>query len=180
MLVTICVQSICIILLLQHKYSAPLQHWRNWCQPPLTTARRLSIANGDAPVLTPMVALLLRRLLTSFPPSHPCPTNVPSSPSIPSSQYQSSQGIKSSFSYLTQYRYQYDLSDTTKSIRFSRYNPSSVSSEGDPPTIPSLIRKTHPQLPQMLIFHHPQRTLPPDTCSLPLLLNLLLTSLIHI
>ena len=180
MLVLKKMQSICIILILQHKYSAPLQHWRNWCQPPLPTARRLSIANGDAPVPVTMVALPLRRLLTSFPPSHPCPTNVPSSPSIPSSQYQTSQGIKPSFSYLTQDRYWYNTADTTKSMRLSWYDPAIVSSEGNPPKRPSLIRKTHPQLPHMLILYHTQRTLPPYTCFLPLLLHLLLPSLLHV
>ena len=53
MLALICVQSICIILMLWHKYSAPLQHRRNWCQPPLPTARRPSRSNSGSPVLTP-------------------------------------------------------------------------------------------------------------------------------
>ena len=51
MLVPICVQPICIILLLWHNYYVPLQQWRNWCQPPLPTVRRSSNSNGDAPVL---------------------------------------------------------------------------------------------------------------------------------
>ena len=52
-LVPICVQYIFIILLLRHKYSAPLQHRSNWCQPPLPTARRPSRANGGAPIPAP-------------------------------------------------------------------------------------------------------------------------------
>ena len=65
-------------------------------------------------------------------------------------------------------------------IQSIQYDQSSVSSEGNPPTRPILIRNNHPQLPQVLIFHPPQRPLPPDICSLPLLLHLLLPSLLHI
>ena len=89
--------------------------------------------------------------------------------------------------------------DTIQPVRSRQYDPDdpvSVSSEGNPPTRPSLIRKTHPQLPQLpqhpdiiphlllmpphLIFHPPQRYLPPEIFSLPLLLHLLLTSLLRI
>ena len=47
------VRYICIILLLRHKYSAPLQHQRNWCQPPLPTTCHPSRANGGTAVLVP-------------------------------------------------------------------------------------------------------------------------------
>ena len=86
LLVPFFVQSICIILMLQHKYPAPLQHWRNWCQPPLPIARRplksqswcsRSGNNGGAPVLAPA------NTGSSIPPR---PINVPSSPSVPSIQ----------------------------------------------------------------------------------------------
>ena len=53
----ICVHSICIILLLRHKYSNSLQHWRNWFQTPIPIDCLPSIANGGAPVPAPMVAL---------------------------------------------------------------------------------------------------------------------------
>ena len=72
MLVLIRVHSICIILLLWHKYSASLQPRHNWCQPPLPIARRPSRANDCAPVPAPSVALLFRRVLTSV-----CPTPMP-------------------------------------------------------------------------------------------------------
>ena len=75
MLVLICVQSICIIFLIWHKYSASLQHQCNWCQPPLPTTRRPSRANGVTPVPAPMAALPFRCLLTSV-----CPTPVPPTP----------------------------------------------------------------------------------------------------
>ena len=55
-------------LLLKHRYSAPLQNQRNWCQPPLPTARRPSRANGGAPVPAPA------NIGPSIPPpSHPRP-----------------------------------------------------------------------------------------------------------
>ena len=62
-LVQIYVQPICIILLILHHYSAPLQRRRNWCQPPLPAARRPSGANGGAPVPKP----------ANFSPSIPPP-----------------------------------------------------------------------------------------------------------
>ena len=68
-LVPICAHSICIILPHRHKYSASLQPRRNLCQPPLRIARRPSRANGGAPFPAPMVALPLRRLLTSVRPT---------------------------------------------------------------------------------------------------------------
>ena len=89
MLVPIRVHSICIILLLGHKYSVSLQHRRNWCQPPLPIARRPSRANGSAPIPVPMVALLFRQVLTSVRPTTvpifkyivywilPCPKTLP-------------------------------------------------------------------------------------------------------
>ena len=51
MLVMICVQPICIFLLLWKKYSVPLQHRRNWCQTLHPTARRPSRVNGGTPIL---------------------------------------------------------------------------------------------------------------------------------
>ena len=71
----ICGKSICIILLLRQKYSAPLYNQRNWCQPPLPTARRPSRSNGGTPVPAPMVALPFRRLLTSVRPT-PAPPRL--------------------------------------------------------------------------------------------------------
>ena len=85
MLVPICVHFICIILPLQHKYSASLQHRRNWCQTSLPIARRLSRANGGAPVPAPMVALRFRRVLTSVRPTPIPPTPHPVHPSHPAS-----------------------------------------------------------------------------------------------
>ena len=94
MLILICVQSICIILLLWHKYSAPLQHQLNWCQPPIPVACRPSRANVGAPVLAARPQLLIRlhypvpmgstRLITpvkTAPPSHIW-TNTPSTVSL--------------------------------------------------------------------------------------------------
>ena len=83
-LVLICLHPICIILLLRHKYSAPLQHRRNWCQPPLPTACRPSRANGGDPVPAPMVDLPFQRLLTLVHPTHVPPTSHPIHPSHPS------------------------------------------------------------------------------------------------
>ena len=84
------------------------------------------------------------------------------------------QPIRSSQYYLA------NTIQTIQTIRSIRYDQSSVSSEGNPPTRPSLIRKTHPHLPQLLIFHPPHRPLLPDMCSLPLLFHLLITSLLKI
>ena len=70
--------SICIILLLQQKYSASLQHRHNWCQLPLHIARSPSRANCGALVPTPMVALPFRQVLTSvyLTPAPPTPHPV--------------------------------------------------------------------------------------------------------
>ena len=73
--VRICVHSICIALLLRHKYSASLQHRQNWCHLLLRIVRRPSRANGGAPVTAPMVALPFRRVLTFVRPN-PVPTTL--------------------------------------------------------------------------------------------------------
>ena len=70
--VRICVQSLCIILLLRHKHSASLQNRHNWCQLRLHIAHCPSRTNGGALVLAPMVALPFWRVLTFV-----CPTPVP-------------------------------------------------------------------------------------------------------
>ena len=72
--VRICVHYICIILILRQEYSASLQHQENWCQLPLCIPRLPSRANCGATV--PAGA--------NVRSSHPRPTNVPSSPSLPS------------------------------------------------------------------------------------------------
>ena len=67
--------SICIVLLPRNKYSASLQHRRNWFHLPLHIARCPSRANGGAPVPAPMAALPFRRVTTFV-----CPTPVPPMP----------------------------------------------------------------------------------------------------
>ena len=179
LLVLIFLQSICIIFLLQQKYSAPLQLQGNWCQPPLTTARHPSRDNGGAPVPEPSnVGLTIpppshQRTIQSIHPIQPVanqPGNKiqflienPRLMLIRSSQYDTANTIQ-----------------TIQSIQSSLYDPSSVSSEGKTPTRPSLIRKTHLQLPQLLVFHPPQRSLPPDIFSLPHPLHIMLPSLLRI
>ena len=83
-LVPICLQYICIILLLWHKYSAPLAAPKQLATdtdthrpPPLKSQwwRSCSGADGGAPVPLP----------ANVRPSNPRPTNVPSIPSVPSS-----------------------------------------------------------------------------------------------
>ena len=69
---------------------------------------------------------------------------------------------------------------TIQPIRSNQKDPASFSSEGNPQTRPSLIINTHPQLPQLIIFHPPQRPLPPDIFYIPLLLHLLMTYLLRI
>ena len=86
--VRICVHSICIILLLQHKYSASLQNQDNWCQLLLCIERRPSRTNGGPPVPAPMVALPFRRVLTFV-----CPTPVPPTPHPVHPYYPSYVGI---------------------------------------------------------------------------------------
>ena len=179
MLYPIFVQPICIIFLLWHKYSAPLQYRCNWCQPPLPTTCRLSRANGGA--LVPAPANVGPYIP---PPYHPRPfwSIRPIQP-VAIQFYRTSQWIKASYYEPTQDRYIHDPSDTIQPIRsrkFSQYDPVSVSSKGCPPTIPSQIIKTHTQLPQLLILHPPQRPLPQEISSLPLMLHLLLPSLIWI
>ena len=192
MLVPIFVQPICITLLLWHNYSAPLKHRCNWCQPPLPANRRPLRANGGAPIPAPA------NVGPSIPPqSHPRPIRSvrpmhlvsiqflplyqPAhkntvSPSEPNTNTDTIQPIQSRWSI--------------------QYDPASVLSEGNSPTRPSIIRKTHPQLPQLpqhpyiipylllmpphLIFHPTQQPLPPDIWSLPLMLYLLLPSLLRI
>ena len=76
--VRICVHSICIVLIIRHKYSAPTELF------PATTShsalplksqrwRSCSGAHGGAPVPAP----------ANVRPFHSCPTNSPSSPSTP-------------------------------------------------------------------------------------------------
>ena len=81
--VRIFMNSFCIILLLQHKYSAPLHHRHNWCQLPLLISRRPSISNGGAPVLDPIVAFPFLRVLPSVHPTPVPPTPHPVHPSHP-------------------------------------------------------------------------------------------------
>ena len=78
--------SICIILLIQHKYPASLQHRHNWCQLPLRISCRPSRSKGCAPVLEPMVALPFWRLLTSIYPTSVPPTPHPVHPYHPGSK----------------------------------------------------------------------------------------------
>ena len=93
MLVPIFVQPISIILLLWHKYSAPLQQQHNWCQPFLPVARP-SIANCGAPVPATHPQPLIRPhcpfpIISNWTikPSKPAPpsyflTNTPSDVSL--------------------------------------------------------------------------------------------------
>ena len=74
----------CIILLLQKKYSASLQHRHNWCQISPRIARCPSRANGGAPVPAPMVALPFQQELTFVRPTSVPPTPHPVHPSHPS------------------------------------------------------------------------------------------------
>ena len=99
---------------------------------------------------------------------------------IRSSQYYPSDTIQTIRSKIYDPEDPADKIQTIQPIRSSQYDPASVSSEGNPPTRPSLIRKTHPQLLQLLIFHPPQRPLPPDIFSGPLPFHLLLPSLLQI
>ena len=174
MLVPICVQSICIILMLQQKYYAPLQHQLNWCQPPLPTSYHPSRANDGAPVPKPAnVGPYIPRS------SHQCPIQSIS----PIQPVYKSQFLLANQRPITIRSSQYNPADTIQTIHpiwSSRYDPAILSSKWNPPTILSLIRKTHPQLPQLLIFHPPQRPLTPEIFYPPLLLHLMSTSLIHI
>ena len=86
------------------KYSASLQHRRNWCQPLLPIARRPSRANGGAIVWAPMVELLFRWVITSVSTTPVPPTPHPSHPSHPSSNQ---TAHKSQF-FLIQSSSQYD------------------------------------------------------------------------
>ena len=119
-LVPICVQYICIIFLLRNKYFAPLQHRHNWCHPPLTTSRRPSRANGDAPVPAPIVALPFRRLLMSVHLTPVPPMSHTVHPSHPASN-QPAQKIQCFLILFSRYDkiqpIQYNPDDTIKSIR---------------------------------------------------------------
>ena len=79
--VRICVHSIFIIFILRHNYSTSLQHRPNWCQLTIPIARLPSRANDGAPILSPMVALLFRWMLTSVCPTPVSPTPHPVHPS---------------------------------------------------------------------------------------------------
>ena len=118
MSVLICVHSICIILLLQQKYVAPLQHRHNWCQPPLPTARRPSRANGGARVPAPMATLLFRRLLTSVLTTPVQPTPHPVHPSHLSHIYSNHLDHKSQCFLIRSSRY-----DTIQSSRYDMIQP---------------------------------------------------------
>ena len=136
MLVSICVHSICIILLLQHKYSAPLQHQHNWWHLPLPTSRRPSRANYGDPVLVPMVVLMFQRLLTSVRTTSVSPTPHPVHPSHPSHPA-SNQPAHKSQCFLIRSR-RYDM------IRSSQWYNMIQSTIWYDPASP-LIRKTHPR-----------------------------------
>ena len=153
-----CVHSICIIFLLWHKYSASLQHLRNWYPPPLPTSHRPSRANSGAPIPAPMVALLFRRVLTSVRPTSvpPTPHTVhPSHLSHPASN----QPVHKIQCFLVQPILYDPANDTIRYRQYDtiqptiRYNPadedddtiwSSVSSDQKDPF------KTHTQLPHCL------------------------------
>ena len=194
-LVLICVKSICIIFMLWHKQSAPFQHRHNWFQSPLTSARCPSRANGGDPVPAPanvgpsITPQSHSFTIRSVRPIHPVASKFP----------HTSQHIKSQFLWANPIGLipiQFNQYDPDNTIQTTHPIRSIVSSEGKPPTRTSLIRKTHPQLlhlpqnldfilhllmiPPHLIFHPPQRPLPPEICSIPLLMNLLLPSLIRI
>ena len=196
MLFRICVQPIFIILLIWHNYSAPLQQRCNWCQPPLTAARRPSRFNGGDPILAPA------NVGPNIPPpSHPRPISSIRHIQPVASQFpHTSQLTKIQFLRANPRRpipIQFSQYDTSNNIQMIQTIWSShISSEGNPPKIPSLIINTHPQLPQLpqnidfilrlllipphLIFHPPQQPMPPDICSLPLLRNIMLPSLLQI
>ena len=146
MLVQICVHSICIILLIRHKYSVPLQHRRNCCQPTLPTPRRPSRANDGAPSPAPTVSLLFQCLLTSVHPTPPHQIPIQSIHPIRPIQSVTSQRIKASVSW-------YDPADTIRSSRFCviqpiiQYDPVIVSSYQKDSS------KTHPHLPHCLSIH---------------------------
>ena len=146
MSVPIRVHSICILLLLQQKYSAFLQHRRNRCQPPLPTARCPSRANGGASVPAPMVALPFWRVLTSVSPTSVPPTPHTVHPSHPSHPASNQPAHKNQCFLIQQIRYdpiqpiKYDpVNDTILSIR--QYNKIHPMIRYDP--VSPLIRKTH-------------------------------------
>ena len=83
-----------------------------------------------------IVALPFRSLLTSVPPSYPCPIwSVRPIQPVASQFSRTSQRIKSQF-----------LRSEPKKTDTNTIQPirSSLSSEGNPPTIPILIRNTYP------------------------------------
>ena len=157
----------------------PLQHQQNWYQPPLPIAHHPSRANGGAPVPAPAI------IGPSIPPpshQHPIRSIRPIQPVSNQPEHKIHFLLANSRPKPIQsIRYNPDdPSNTIQPTGPSRYDLARVSSEGNPPTRPSLIRDTHPQLPQLLIFHPPQRPLMPKICSLPLMLHVLLPSLLHI
>ena len=166
MLVLIHVHSICIIFLFRYKYSASLQHQRNWRQPPLPIARRIPRSNGGSPVLAPMVALLFWRVLMSVRPTPIPPTSHPVHPPHPSHPASNHPAHKRQCLLIQPIRYdpiqtiQYDpAANTIQSSQYDtikptiRYNPageadgtiwSSFSSDQKD------LFKTHPWLPHCL------------------------------
>ena len=156
-----------------------LQHQHNWCQPPLPITRRLSRANGGAPVPVP---INVGPSIPSPSHQHPIQSICPIHP-VENQPAHKIQFLLANPITIPIWSSRYNLDDTIQTIQpmqSSRCNTASVSSEGNPPTRTSLTRNTHPQLPQLMIFHPHQRPLPTDICSLPLLLNLLLPSFIQI
>ena len=156
-------------------------------------------ANGGAPVL----ALLFRRALTTVRPTpvpptpHPVHLSHPYHPSHHFSNQPMHTTICSPPAIMIQYiqSSQYDpdsaISRNTiqpiRSIQPIRCDPpfqKSNKANQDPSSVASLPQ--HLVIPHILlmarhlIFHPPQRPLPPDICSLPLLLHLLLPSLLPI
>ena len=120
------------------------------CLPPLAAPQE------------PMVDLLFRRLLTLIPQYHPSPTPVPppfnpvhpSNPDIinPIASYQTEHKNPVYPKRTQEYQYLYNPLDTIQPIQSRqsiRYDPASISSEGNSPTRLSLIRNTHPKLPQL-------------------------------
>ena len=98
------------MLLLPHKYSAPLQKWYNWCHLLLLTSRWPSRANGGAPVPVPDN---INPLIP--PPSHLVHMSHPDS-SKPISSYHPAHKIQ----FL-------QVNPRLIPIRSSRYNPNDPS-----------------------------------------------------
>ena len=190
--VWICVHSIFIILLLRYKYSASLQRQHNWCQLPLHIAHRPSRANGGAPVLAGVNNFRLTLVPPTPNPVHPyhpshvgsnqpmhktmCLHPVDTIQSNPADTIQPIHPIQSSDMIQPMIRSIGQSKKATKpKIQFKNQDPSSFASLPHHRVIPHIL-----MMPPHLIFYPPHRPLPPDICSLPLLLHLLLPSLLRI